>query len=145
MACPELATADGFELQLGTNHLGHFLLTHMLLPLLGAPTLGSGTTAAEPAAPREGERRRSRIVTVSSAAHLFGHVDFEDLQSRRGYNPWKAYGQSKLVRAGGRPPGASAGALVRARSRSLACWPGPPHHHHHPHPPTHTHTHSPAR
>ncbi|PRW60169.1 retinol dehydrogenase 13 [Chlorella sorokiniana] len=79
MACPQMETQDGFEYQLGVNHLGHFLLTNMLLPLL--------STADRP----------SRIVNVSSAAHYFGHIDFDDLQSRRQYNPWKAYGQSKLA------------------------------------------------
>ncbi|KAK9904189.1 hypothetical protein WJX75_006317 [Coccomyxa subellipsoidea] len=79
MATPELQTKDGFELQLGTNHLGHFLLTTMLLPLLTDPS------------------RPSRIVNVSSSAHMFGRINFEDLQSRRNYQPWVAYGQSKLA------------------------------------------------
>lgn len=79
MACPQMQTKDGFEYQLGVNHLGHFLLTNMLLPLLSNPD------------------RPSRIVNVSSAAHYFGRIDFDDLQSTRGYQPWKAYGQSKLA------------------------------------------------
>lgn len=79
MACPQMATKDGFEYQLGVNHLGHFLLTNMLLPLLSTPD------------------RPSRVVNVSSAAHYFGRIDFDDLQSARGYQPWKAYGQSKLA------------------------------------------------
>ncbi|KAL4459034.1 hypothetical protein ABPG75_013899 [Micractinium tetrahymenae] len=79
MACPQLATKDGFEYQLGVNHLGHFLLTNMLLPLLSTPD------------------RPARIVNVSSAAHYFGHINFDDLQSSRDYQPWKAYGQSKLA------------------------------------------------
>ncbi|EIE22630.1 NAD(P)-binding protein [Coccomyxa subellipsoidea C-169] len=79
MATPELRTKDGFELQLGTNHLGHFLLTTMLLPLLTDPS------------------RPSRIVNVSSSAHMFGRINFEDLQSRQKYQPWVAYGQSKLA------------------------------------------------
>lgn len=58
---------------------GHFLLTNMLLPLL----VNTG--------------RPARIVTVSSAAHLFGTINFDDLQSRRAYDPWRAYGQSKLA------------------------------------------------
>ena len=59
---------------------GHFLLTNMLAPLM----VGTG--------------RPSRIVNVASAPHLFGTVDFGDLQSRRGYDPWRAYGQSKLAK-----------------------------------------------
>ncbi|GAB4823373.1 hypothetical protein N2152v2_010419 [Parachlorella kessleri] len=80
MACPRLETKDGFEYQLGVNHLGHFLLTNMLLPLL----------TSNPESP-------ARIVNVSSSAHAFGHIKFEDLQSTRGYNRWGAYGQSKLA------------------------------------------------
>ncbi|CAL8470625.1 g10167 [Coccomyxa elongata] len=79
MATPEIRTKDGFELQLATNHLGHFLLTTMLLPMLTDPS------------------RPSRIVNVSSSAHMFGKINFEDLQSRRSYQPWIAYGQSKLA------------------------------------------------
>ncbi|KUI36368.1 short-chain dehydrogenase [Mycobacterium sp. IS-1496] len=71
-------TKDGFELQLGTNHLGHFALTGQLLDNL---------------LPVEG----SRVVTVSSGAHRFGRMNFDDLQSERGYNRVTAYGQSKLA------------------------------------------------
>ena len=78
MATPKGVTADGFELQLGTNHLGHFALTGQLLPLL----------LAAPAA---------RVVVVSSGAHRTGRIAFDDLQSERGYSRWKAYGQSKLA------------------------------------------------
>ncbi len=79
MAVPKRhTTADGFELQLGTNHLGHFALTGRLLPLLLA--------AAAP-----------RVVTVSSGAHLMGAIQFDDLQLERGYRAWKAYSQSKLA------------------------------------------------
>jgi NAD(P)-dependent dehydrogenase (short-subunit alcohol dehydrogenase family) len=68
-------TADGFELQFGTNHLGHFALTNLLL--------GHVT---------------GRVVTVSSSAHRFGEIDFDDLQwERRPYKAWRAYGQSKLA------------------------------------------------
>ncbi len=79
MACSEGRTADGFELQFGTNHLGHFLMTNRLLPALlaGAP---------------------SRVVALSSRAHHMSPVDFDDLDfSRRGYNKWVAYGQSKTA------------------------------------------------
>lgn len=71
-------TADGFELQFGTNHLGHFALTLRLLPLL-----------------RRG--RAPRVVSVSSVAARSGALDFDDLQSERRYKPMAAYGQSKLA------------------------------------------------
>jgi NAD(P)-dependent dehydrogenase (short-subunit alcohol dehydrogenase family) len=78
MAIPRRTTADGFEMQLGTNHLGHFALTGRLLPLL---------------------RRRpgARVVTVSSGAHRFGRIRFDDLHGEHRYSPWRAYGQSKLA------------------------------------------------
>ena len=78
MAPPERRTADGFELQLGTNHLGHFALTGRLLDSL---------LAAE--APR--------VVNVSSVAHRQGKMDFDDLNWERGYSRWPAYGRSKLA------------------------------------------------
>ena len=79
MVPPEGRTADGFELQFGINHLGHFALVLHLLPLL----------QAAPAA---------RVVAVSSGAALFGRMVFDDLNfERRGYQPWAAYGQSKLA------------------------------------------------
>ena len=71
-------TSDGFELQLGTNYLGHFALTARLLPLL-----------------RKGND--SRVVTLSSIAARAGEIRFNDLQSKRGYKPMAAYGQSKLA------------------------------------------------
>jgi NAD(P)-dependent dehydrogenase (short-subunit alcohol dehydrogenase family) len=77
MAIPRRETADGFEMQFGTNHLGHFALTGLLLPALVA-------------------RPRSRVVTVSSGAHRFGRMNFDDLMGTRHYQPWRAYGQSKL-------------------------------------------------
>lgn len=78
MATPRRTTADGFELQLGTNHLGHYALTGRLLPLL----------LAAPA---------PRVVTVSSTAHKMGRMRFDDLLSERRYRRWEAYGQSKLA------------------------------------------------
>ena len=78
MAPPRIETADGFELQLGTNHLGHFALTGRLMPKL---------LAADAA----------RIVTVSSAAHRQGKIDFDDLNWELGYSRWPAYGRSKLA------------------------------------------------
>ena len=78
MATPPRHTADGFELQFGTNHLGHFALTGRLLGRLKAAD-----------APR--------VVTISSAMHRIGKIDFDDLNSERRYSPWPAYGQSKLA------------------------------------------------
>ena len=78
MAVPRSLTADGFELQLGTNHLGHFALTGLLLPqLLAAPA--------------------PRVVVVSSTAHRTGKMDFDDLMGERRYSRWGAYAQSKLA------------------------------------------------
>jgi len=78
MMCPHGVTADGFELQLGTNHLGHFALTGLVLPSL-LDTDGS------------------RVVTVSSNGHKMGRINFTDLQSERRYNRITAYAQSKLA------------------------------------------------
>ncbi len=79
MIPPESKTAQGFELQFGVNHLGHFALTGHLIDLLGR-TPGA------------------RVVTVSSIAHRHGAMDFEDLNfTARGYKPARAYGQSKLA------------------------------------------------
>ena len=79
MCCPQGTTVDGFELQLGTNHLGHFLLTGLLLPAL------------EAAAP-------ARVVNLSSGGHGIDGVDFDDpMFERRPYDPWVAYGQSKTA------------------------------------------------
>jgi retinol dehydrogenase-14 len=83
MACPMMRTKDGFEMQLGVNHLGHFLLTNMLIPLLQK-------TASE--------TNDVRIINVASAAHIPGRIDFDDLQyERREYKRWEAYSQSKLA------------------------------------------------
>jgi NAD(P)-dependent dehydrogenase (short-subunit alcohol dehydrogenase family) len=78
MWTPLRHTADGFELQLGVNHLGHFALTGLLVGAM----LG---------------REDSRVVTVSSNAHKSGRIDFDDLQSRRRYRRGAAYGQSKVA------------------------------------------------
>lgn len=78
MALPYLTTEDGFEMQFGTNHLGHFALTGLLFERLQA-TPGA------------------RVVSVSSNAHRFGKMRFDDLQSQRSYRKWLAYGQSKLA------------------------------------------------
>lgn len=71
-------TADRFELQLGTNHLGHFALTGQLLPLL-----------------RQGDR--PRVISLGSVAARGGKIDFEDLNSERSYKPMPVYSQSKLA------------------------------------------------
>lgn len=78
MALPHATTADGFELQLGTNHLGPFALTGLLLPVL---------LAGEP----------GRVVTTSSTMHKPGRMRWDDLQSERRYQRWAAYAQSKLA------------------------------------------------
>ncbi len=75
MATPERRTKDGFELQIGTNHLGHFALTNLLLPHVG-----------------------DRVVTVASGAHRIGKIRLDDLNwERADYQRWGAYGQSKLA------------------------------------------------
>jgi NAD(P)-dependent dehydrogenase (short-subunit alcohol dehydrogenase family) len=78
MATPAQRTAQGFEMQFGVNHLGHFALTGLLLPALLAA-------------------RGSRIVTVSSNGHRPGRIRFEDPNWEAGYKPWAAYFQSKLA------------------------------------------------
>jgi NAD(P)-dependent dehydrogenase (short-subunit alcohol dehydrogenase family) len=80
MMTPQQRTPDGFELQFGTNHLGHFALTGLLLERLG-------------------KADSARVVTVSSIEHKSGHIHFDDLQLDRGYAPRKAYQQSKLANA----------------------------------------------
>ncbi len=75
MAVPERRTVDGFELQFGTNHLGHFALTNLLLPVI-----------------------TDRVVTVSSGMHRSGSIRIDDLNwNVRRYRRWAAYGQSKLA------------------------------------------------
>src|ERR1700734_1551832 len=101
MAVPHAVTVDGFESQIGTNHLGHFALTNLLLPKV-----------------------TERVVTVSSLMHFMGYISLRDLNwTARPYSAWLAYGQSKLAnllftselqrrlqsapsppRGGGRPP-----------------------------------------
>ena len=77
MAPPLTRTEDGFELQMATNHLGHFALTNLLLPFV---------------------REQGRVVSVASVSHKIGRIDWDDLNwERRRYNPARAYGQSKLA------------------------------------------------
>jgi NAD(P)-dependent dehydrogenase (short-subunit alcohol dehydrogenase family) len=78
MAIPRRETADGFEMQFGTNHLGHFALTGLLLPLLQ-------------------DTGGARIVTVSSNAHKPGRIDFDNLMHEKRYSRWKVYSDTKLA------------------------------------------------
>jgi NAD(P)-dependent dehydrogenase (short-subunit alcohol dehydrogenase family) len=80
-----LETKDGFELQFGTNVLGHFALTGLLMPAL-----------ERAAAKATSEAERPRVVTVASIAHKRGQIHFDDLQWKRSYSPMGAYQQSKL-------------------------------------------------
>jgi NAD(P)-dependent dehydrogenase (short-subunit alcohol dehydrogenase family) len=105
MATPRRLTADGFELQFGTNHLGHFALTGLLLPRL--------LQTSEP-----------RVVTVSSSAHRTGRIDFDDLQGERRYGRWSAYGQSKLANLLFAYELQRRADAAGARLRSLAVHPG---------------------
>ncbi len=77
MALPRWETKDGFEMQLGTNHLGHFALTGKLIDGV--------------------EQRNGRVVNVSSMAHKMGKMNFDDLMGKKRYTKWGAYGQSKLA------------------------------------------------
>ncbi len=78
MAVPKGETADGFEMQIGTNHLGHYALSGLLIEMLK-------TT------------QNARVVTVSSYAHVMGKINFDDLNSEKSYQRWSAYGRSKLA------------------------------------------------
>ncbi len=80
MMTPRESTSDGFELQFGTNHLGHFALTGLLLDALGRSD-------------------SARVVTLSSNEHRGGKLDFDDLQLERGYSPRGSYQRSKLANA----------------------------------------------
>lgn len=78
MVCPYGKTADGFEMQIGVNHFGHFLLTHLLIDLI------------KRSAP-------ARIITVSSMAHSWSSINLEDINSEKSYDKNQAYSQSKLA------------------------------------------------
>jgi NAD(P)-dependent dehydrogenase (short-subunit alcohol dehydrogenase family) len=96
---------DGFEMQLGTNHFGHFALTGLLLePLLAAPG--------------------SRVVNLSSSMHKTGRMRWDDLHGRRSYGKWTAYGQSKLANLLFSYELQRRLGAVRAETISVACHPG---------------------
>jgi NAD(P)-dependent dehydrogenase (short-subunit alcohol dehydrogenase family) len=78
MAIPRQETPDGFEMQLGVNHLGHFTLTGLLLDVIS-------------------KTPKARVHNVSSSANFGGSIDFDDLMGEKNYGRWKAYGQSKLA------------------------------------------------
>ncbi len=78
MALPKRTTADGFEMQFGTNHLGHFALTGLLIDRLNATP-------------------DARVVSVSSQGHRMGRIDFDDLNAERRYHRWPRYGMTKVA------------------------------------------------
>ncbi|HEX9019083.1 MAG TPA: oxidoreductase [Anaerolineaceae bacterium] len=105
MNIPFRRTADGFEMQFGTNHLGHFALTGLLLPvLLSAPA--------------------ARIVTVSSINHNFGRIDFDNLDGSKKYGGFPAYNQSKLANVLFAYELQRRLAAHGAKTISVACHPG---------------------
>jgi NAD(P)-dependent dehydrogenase (short-subunit alcohol dehydrogenase family) len=105
MAIPYRRTADGFEMQMGTNHFGHFALTGLLFDLLLATD-------------------HARVVTVSSGAHRMGSIRFDDLNWQHGYRRWLAYGQSKLANLLFCMELQRRLEKARARMISVACHPG---------------------
>ena len=105
MAIPYRRTADGFEMQMGTNHFGHFALTGWLFDLLLATD-------------------NARVVTVSSGAHRIGSIRFDDLNWQHGYRKWLAYGQSKLANLLFCLELQRRLEKARARMISVACHPG---------------------
>jgi NAD(P)-dependent dehydrogenase (short-subunit alcohol dehydrogenase family) len=78
MATARATTVDGFEMQFGVNHLGHYALTGLLMPGMK-------------------DRAGARVATVSSLNHKWGRIDFDDLQQERSYKRWRGYNQSKLA------------------------------------------------
>ena len=105
MALPYRKTADGFEMQFGTNHLGHFALTARLFETLRATP-------------------NARVVTVSSIAHRMGTIRFDDLMGERSYRRWPAYGQSKLANLLFMKELARRLDAANLPIRSIACHPG---------------------
>ena len=105
MATPHRTTVDGFELQFGTNHLGHFTLTGLLLDVLS-------------------KTPNSRVVTVSSMAEQMGRINLDDLMSEKSYERWTAYAQSKLANVLFAYELQRKLNVVRASTISLAVHPG---------------------
>lgn len=105
MAIPRQTTVEGFEMQLGVNHLAHFALTGLVL----------GKLLATPGA---------RVVNVSSQAHLIGRMRWDDLDGERSYHKWTAYGQSKLANLLFTFELARRLHAKQATQRALACHPG---------------------
>jgi NAD(P)-dependent dehydrogenase (short-subunit alcohol dehydrogenase family) len=105
MALPRCETADGFEMQLGTNHLGHFAWTGLLLDrVLAAPA--------------------GRVVTVSSVMHEHGRMPWDDLMGTKRYSPWDAYSNSKLANVLFLRELGRRFAAAGARAKSVGCHPG---------------------
>jgi NAD(P)-dependent dehydrogenase (short-subunit alcohol dehydrogenase family) len=105
MAIPYRLTTDGFEMQFGTNHLGHFALTGLLLGRL-LTTKGA------------------RVVNVSSTGHRLGRIRFDDLQWKNNYSKWRAYGQSKLANLLFTLELQRRADVAGAKLLSVACHPG---------------------
>ena len=105
MALPARKTADGFEMQFGTNHLGHFALTGLLLPVLKMTP-------------------DARVVTVSSELHTSGDIHFDDLQWEKKYDRWGAYSQSKLANLLFAYELQRRLAIAGVEVKSLGCHPG---------------------
>lgn len=104
MQTPKTKTVDGFELQIATNHLGHFLFTSLLFDLV--------------------EKVSGRIVTVSSIAHKFGKMNLKDLMLKEGYSPTRAYAQSKLANLLFAQELDRRLRSVNSTVKSIACHPG---------------------
>ncbi len=104
MQTPKQKTADGFEMQLGTNHLGHFLWTALMFGQL------------DPAA--------GRVVTVASIMHKFGRINLDDLMMERGYNPNSSYNRSKLANLMFALEMHRRLAAAGSQVKSIACHPG---------------------
>ena len=105
MAIPRQTTVEGFEMQLGVNHLAHFALTGLLIgKLLGTPG--------------------ARVVNVSSQAHVIGRMRWDDLDGQRSYQKWTAYAQSKLANLLFSFELARRLAARKLDARALACHPG---------------------
>lgn len=104
MQTPKLKTKDGFEMQLGVNHLGHFLWTAFMLGQV--------------------DEREGRVVTIASIAHKFGRIDFDDLMMDAGYDPTRSYLRSKLANLLFAQELHRRLAAAGSRIRSIACHPG---------------------